>query len=467
MAPGEGTPHASPLAERRVILGVSGGIAAYKAAELARRLQERGARVVTILTAGAARFVTPLTFAALTHEPVYTADDLWTPRRGVEHVRLADEADLVIVAPATAHLLGQLAAGMAGDFLTTVILATGLRVPVLLAPAMNSHMWAHPAVQANVARLRAWGYRVMDPEHGPLAEGYAGVGRMPEPAAIVARAEALLAARRDLEGRTVLVTAGPTREPLDPIRFLSNRSSGKMGFALAEAARDRGARVVLVTGPVHLPDPAGVQVIRVETAAQMLEAVLRHAPAADAVIKAAAVADFRPARPAAHKIKKEAGAPVVELEPTPDILKELGRRKAPGQVLVGFAAETQDLLENAHRKIREKNLDLIVLNDVTQPGAGFEVDTNIVTLVYRDGRHEALPPMPKRQVADAILDRLPWPRVRREADAGDRTGTEAGEPSRDGERRDAAAGRGAAPSAPPMAKPRGAGGGTARGGAGS
>ncbi|HEY8552381.1 MAG TPA: bifunctional phosphopantothenoylcysteine decarboxylase/phosphopantothenate--cysteine ligase CoaBC, partial [Thermaerobacter sp.] len=461
MVPGEGTPRASPLADRRVILGVSGGIAAYKAAELARRLTERGAQVVTILTAGAARFVTPLTFAALTHDAVYTADDLWTPRRGVEHVRLADGADLVIVAPATAHLLGQLAAGMAGDLLTTVILATGLRVPVLLVPAMNSHMWDHPAVQANVARLRAWGYRVMDPEHGPLAEGYAGMGRMPEPAAIVARAEALLAARRDLEGRTVLVTAGPTREPLDPIRFLSNRSSGKMGFAVAEAARDRGARVVLVTGPVHLPDPAGVEVIRVETAAQMLEAVLRHAPTADAVIKAAAVADFRPARPAAHKIKKDAGAPVVELEPTPDILKELGRRKAPGQVLVGFAAETQDLLENAQRKIREKNLDLIVLNDVTQPGAGFEVDTNIVTLVYRDGRHEALPPMPKRQVAEAILDRLPWPPLRAEAAAGAGvagTATEAGgEPSRDGDRRGPASGRGGE-AAPPVAEPHGAGG---------
>ena len=208
MAPGQGTPRASPLAERRVILGVSGGIAAYKAAELARRLQERGARVVTILTAGAARFVTPLTFAALTHEPVYTADDLWTPRRGVEHVRLADEADLVIVAPATAHLLGQLAAGMAGDLLTTVILATGLRVPVLLAPAMNSHMWAHPAVQANVARLRAWGYRVMDPEHGPLAEGYAGVGRMPEPAAIVARADADFPRHRGFGGQVELRLAG-------------------------------------------------------------------------------------------------------------------------------------------------------------------------------------------------------------------------------------------------------------------
>ena len=409
MAPASGTPaSSSPLAGRTVILGVSGGIAAYKAAELARRLGERGARVVTVLTAGAARFVTPLTFAALTHQPVYTADDLWTPRSGVEHVRLADQADLVILAPATAHLLGQLAAGMAGDFLTTVVLAVGMRVPVLVAPAMNTHMWRHPAVQANVARLRAWGYRVMDPDAGPLAEGYAGVGRLPEPEAIVARAEALLGGRRDLEGRTVLVTAGPTREPLDPVRFISNRSSGKMGFALAEAARDRGARVLLVTGPVHLPDPPGVQVERVETAAQMLEAVLRYAPQADVIIKAAAVADFRPAHPAEHKIKKGAAAPVVELVPTTDILKELGRRKAPGQVLVGFAAETQDLLENARRKIREKNLDLIVLNDVTQPGAGFEVDTNVVTLVYPDGRRQSLPPMSKRQVADAILDALPW-----------------------------------------------------------
>ncbi len=411
MTPGAVEPGtARPLEGRTVILGVSGGIAAYKAAELARRLGERGARVVTILTAGAARFVTPLTFAALTHQPVYTAGDLWAPRAGVEHIRLADSADLVVLAPATAHLLAQLAAGLAGDLLTTVVLAAGTRVPVLVAPAMNTHMWRHPATQANVQRLRAWGYHVMEPEAGPLAEGYSGVGRLPEPETIAARAAALLAGRRSLEGVTVLVTAGPTREPLDPIRFLSNRSSGKMGYALAEAARDRGARVVLVSGPVHLPDPPGAEVVRVETAAEMLEAVLQRAATAQVVIKAAAVADFRPARPAAHKIKKDTAAPLVELAPTVDILRELGRRKRPGQVLVGFAAETHDLLDNAQRKIREKNLDFIVLNDVTQPGAGFEVDTNIVTLVYPDGRREALPAMSKRAVAEAILDRLPLER---------------------------------------------------------
>ena len=446
-----------PLAGRTVILGVSGGIAAYKAAELARRLGERGARVVTILTAGAARFVTPLTFAALTHQPVYTADDLWTPRAGVEHIRLADSADLVVLAPATAHLLAQLAGGLAGDLLTTVVLATGMRVPVLVAPAMNTHMWRHPATQANVARLRGWGYHVLEPAIGPLAEGYAGIGRLPEPEVIAARAEALLAGRHTLDGVTVLVTAGPTREPLDPIRFLSNRSSGKMGFALAEAARDRGARVVLVTGPVHLPDPFGVEVVRVETAAEMLEAVLRRAGEAQVVIKAAAVADFRPARPAGQKIKKDTATPVVELAPTVDILRELGRRKRPGQILVGFAAETHDLLENARRKIEEKNLDFIVLNDVTQPGAGFEVDTNVVTLVYPDGRRESLPPMSKRAVAEAILDRLPLPGLPGSAGA-------AAEPGERGDRAaDEPAGRPEATGPAAPSRPRG-GDGLHRGG---
>ncbi|HEY8394815.1 MAG TPA: bifunctional phosphopantothenoylcysteine decarboxylase/phosphopantothenate--cysteine ligase CoaBC, partial [Thermaerobacter sp.] len=261
-------------------------------------------------------------------------------------------------------------------------------------------------VQANIRRLRELGYEVLEPEEGPLAEGYSGIGRLPEPLTIVAAAERLVARRRDLAGMRFLVTAGPTREPIDPVRFISNRSSGKMGFALAEAARDRGAAVTLVSGPVSLPDPPGVEVVRVETAREMLEAVLARAGEADAIIKAAAVADFRPAHPSAHKLKKAAVAPVVELEPNTDILRELGQRKRPGQVLVGFAAETCDLLENAQRKIREKNLDFIVLNDVSQPGAGFEVDTNIVTLVFADGRVEPLPQMSKREVADAILDRL-------------------------------------------------------------
>ncbi|HEY8415617.1 MAG TPA: bifunctional phosphopantothenoylcysteine decarboxylase/phosphopantothenate--cysteine ligase CoaBC, partial [Thermaerobacter sp.] len=332
--------------------------------------------------------------------------DLFQPRRAIEHVALADRAHLVIVAPATANVLGKIAWGLADDYLTTVVTAVALRVPVLLAPAMNVHMYRNPAVQANIRRLRELGYEVMEPEEGPLAEGYSGIGRLPEPAAIVAAAERLLARTRDLAGLRFLVTAGPTREPIDPVRFISNRSSGKMGFALAEAARDRGARVTLVSGPVALPDPPGVEVVRVETARDMLEAVLARAGEADAIIKAAAVADFRPARPSAHKLKKSSVAPVVELEPNTDILRELGRRKRPGQVLVGFAAETRDLLDNAQRKIREKNLDFIVLNDVSQPGAGFEVDTNIVTLVFPDGRAEPLPRMSKREVAEAILDRL-------------------------------------------------------------
>lgn len=396
----------SPLAGRTVVLGVAGGIAAYKAAELARRLWERGAEVHTLMTEAATRFVTPLTFASLTHGPVYTDSDLFQPRRAIEHVALADRAHLVIVAPATANVLGKIAWGLADDYLTTVVTAVALRVPVLLAPAMNVHMYRNPAVQANIRRLRELGYEVMEPEEGPLAEGYSGIGRLPEPAAIVAAAERLLARTRDLAGLRFLVTAGPTREPIDPVRFISNRSSGKMGFALAEAARDRGARVTLVSGPVALPDPPGVEVVRVETARDMLEAVLARAGEADAIIKAAAVADFRPARPSAHKLKKSSVAPVVELEPNTDILRELGRRKRPGQVLVGFAAETRDLLDNAQRKIREKNLDFIVLNDVSQPGAGFEVDTNIVTLVFPDGRAEPLPRMSKREVAEAILDRL-------------------------------------------------------------
>jgi phosphopantothenoylcysteine decarboxylase/phosphopantothenate--cysteine ligase len=390
------------LAGRRIVLGVSGGIAAYKAVEICRRLVDAGAHVMPVLTTGATRFVGPLTFSALASEPARTS--LFEGPEPIPHTRLGQNCDLVVVAPATARVIGHYAAGISNDLLTATLLAT--RAPVLVAPAMHTEMWEHPAVQDNLALLRRRGVHVVDPESGRLAGGDVGAGRLADPARIVEAAVAILApAAGDLAGRRVLVTAGGTREAIDPVRFIGNRSSGKMGYAIAEAAARRGASVVLVT-TVHREAPPGVtDVVRVESAAEMADAVLGRYADVDVVVMAAAVADFRPKASALEKIKKAAGPPEIVLEPTTDILAELGRKKSV-QYLVGFAAETERLVEQAAAKMAAKRVDLMVANDVTAPGSGFEVDTNRAVLIAPDGTTRELPQMPKIELADAIWDRV-------------------------------------------------------------
>lgn len=390
----------------KVLLGVGGGIAAYKAAELARLLQQRGAGVQVVMTAAAQEFVRPLTFAALTGNKVITemfpagsGGETFDPALG--HIRVAQENDLLVVAPATADLLARFAHGVANDFLTTVYLAFSGRI--VLAPAMNTGMWLHPATQSNVEVLRRRGHEIVGPAEGLLACGTTGPGRLVEPAEI---ADAVLSATgrpADLEGETVLVTAGPTQEALDPVRFLSNRSSGKMGYALAAAAVARGARVILVSGPVTLPAPPGVAVTRVRTAAEMRDAVMEHLEEATIIIKAAAVADYYVARIPKHKIKKTATRLSIEFEPTPDILAEAGRKKGD-RLLIGFAAETENLVAEARRKLESKNCDMVVANLVGREGAGFETDTNEVTLVLCTGESVKLPRAPKSEIADSILN---------------------------------------------------------------
>jgi phosphopantothenoylcysteine decarboxylase/phosphopantothenate--cysteine ligase len=407
---------ASPLQGRTVALGVSGSISAYKAADLCSKLVQAGATVLPILTRGALRFVQPAVFSGLTRQPVATDafDEPWGASV-IAHLHYAGAVDLFVIAPASADLLARLAVGLCDDMLTSA-LAANLHKPVLIAPAMNSDMWAHPATQANRKTLESRGYRFIEPGVGRLAEGIVGAGRLAEPPDILRAVLDTLHSRSDLSGLSVLVTAGPTREPIDPVRFISNRSSGKMGYALADAAARRGARVTLVSGPVSLPVPFGVaEVVRADTAAQMEEAVLSRADAQDVIVQAAAIADFRPARIADHKIKKSEGLPAIALEPNRDFSVTLGQRKRPGQTLVGFAAETNDLGSNARAKLAAKNLDLIVANDVTQAGAGFDVDTNIVSLLTPDGGAEELPQMPKRAVADALWDRVL--RLRAQSDA--------------------------------------------------
>lgn len=392
------------LENRSILLGVTGGIAAYKTVELLRLLKADGADVTVVMTENAKRFVGPATFQALSGRPV--ADDLWAWRPGmpIEHLALAQATELAIVVPATANTLAKMAAGIADDLLGTLLLA--VTAPVLVAPAMNTNMMLHPATQANLATLAARGVHVVPAESGALAAEKAGYGRLAAVETIHGRVRELLLTPRDLAGRRVLVTAGPTREPLDPVRYFSNRSSGKMGLAVAVAARNRGAKVTLVAGPIALPSPAGVDLVAVVTADQMRDAVLAHLEAADVVVMAAAVADYRPGAPRAEKIKKtRREALVVELVPTPDILAELGARRGP-QVLVGFAAETGDPAAAARRKLTEKNLDLVVANDVTAPGAGFDVDTNQVEIFTRDGRRIAVPLAPKALVAGRILDEV-------------------------------------------------------------
>ena len=385
----------------RVLLGVGGGIAAYKAAELARLLMEQEHAVQAVMTEGAQKFITPMTFAALTGRKTLT--DLFAIESAIEHISVAQEHDLLVIAPATADLLSKLAHGSAGDFLTTLYLAfTG---PVVLAPAMNVNMWQHPATQANVETLRRRGHRLVDPGSGWLACGMTGPGRLAEPAAIAAAVAEELRRRTDLEGETVLITAGPTEEPLDPVRFISNRSSGKMGYALAESAAARGARVILVSGPVHLPAPRGVEVIPVRTASEMRERVIERLPEAGIVIKAAAVADFHLSRVPDQKVKKTAARLSLELDPTPDILAEIGRKKGD-RLLVGFAAETQNLLQEARRKLESKNCDMVVGNLVGGADVGFESDHNEVVLALRTGESIPLARAPKREIADRIFDEI-------------------------------------------------------------
>lgn len=391
----------SAWAGRHVVLGVSGGIASYKSCTLARRLTEAGARVDVILTHGAGEFVRPLTFEALTGRAVLSS--LWERGGALAHVRLATEADLVIVAPATAHLLARLAQGLADDLLTTLLLArTG---PVLLAPAMNDEMYAHPQTRDNLERLRGRGLAFVGPEVGALAEGPSErPGRMSEPETILAHAARLLRGHGRLAGRRVVVTAGPTRESIDPVRVVTNRSSGKMGYRIAEAAWERGADVVLISGPVALPAPVGVTLRRVESTRDLELAVRAELPGADVLVMAAAPADFRPSSPSDSKRSRVDGALAIPMEPTDDILSATRGERRPGSITVGFALETGDALAKGRVKLERKDLDLIVVNDALEPGAGFEHDTNRVTLVDREGGETALPLLGKREVAEAILD---------------------------------------------------------------
>lgn len=388
---------------RHVVLGVSGGIASYKSCILARRLTEAGARVDVVLTAGAAEFVRPVTFEALTGRPVLTS--LWDRGEALSHVRLGQAADLIVVAPATANLIARAAQGQADDFLTALLLARS--APVLIAPAMNDAMFAHPATQANLVRLREWGVETVGPEVGPLAEGPSDQpGRMSEPETIMVHAARLLNRDSRLAGRRVVVTAGPTREAIDPVRVVTNRSSGRMGYRLAEAAWERGAEVTLISGPSALPPPPQITLVPVESTEDMQQAVQRALPGADVLIMAAAPADYRPSRPAATKLPRSEGAVSVGFEPTADILLSTQAARKRGSVMVGFALETGDAVERAREKLERKKLDLIVLNNALEPGAGFEVDTNRVTIVARNGESIILPLLSKRAVAEAILDQV-------------------------------------------------------------
>ena len=392
------------LTGRKIVLGVTGGIAAYKSAALVSRLRHAGAEVHVIMTENAAKFVAPLTFQTLSANPVVTdtfaAPEYWN----VEHVALAKLADVFVIAPATANILAKMACGIADDMLSTTVLAT--KAPVLAAPAMNTGMWTAEATQKNIETLRARGVRFVGPGSGMLACGDEGAGRMSEPEEILEAIAGILQQQRDLDGLKVLVTAGATRERIDPVRFLTNDSSGKMGFALAEAARDRGAEVTLVKGSTTARIPDGVRIETIESAQDLLKTMKKEAGKQDIIIQAAAVADYRAAAPAKTKIKKKAGEPmVITLEENPDIAKAVGAMKKAKQTLVGFAAETDHVIRHAEEKLKAKNLDLIVANDVTKPGAGFNTDTNIVTLITAD-RQDDLPKMTKREVADAILDRI-------------------------------------------------------------
>ena len=386
-----------------VVLGVTGGIAVYKACELLRLLQKRGIDVFVVMTQNACRFVAPLTFETLSGHPV-AVDTFDRPQTWeVEHIALAKRADLFLIAPATANIMGKMACGIADDMLSTTVMAT--RAPVLVAPAMNTGMWENAAVQQNIKTLRARGVEIVAPVSGHLACGDSGAGKLEDVAVIAERACELLFAKKDMEGLRVMVTAGPSREALDPVRYISNRSSGKMGYAIAQAAQKRGAEVTLLSGPVAIEAPQGVKLVPFTTTQELLDRASELAQEQDLLIQAAAPADYRAKEVAPQKIKKQGGEPMTfTLVENPDVAATLGKAKRSGQVFVGFAAETNDVLAHARDKLARKNLDMIVANDVTRPGAGFDVDTNIVTLITKDGQ-EALPMMSKAEVAQRILDR--------------------------------------------------------------
>jgi len=388
------------LANKTIVLGITGGIAAYKAADIASKLTQSGAKVEVVMTESATKFIAPLTLRSLTGQPVVT--NMWEPATefGITHISLAEAADVVVIAPATANIIAKLAAGIADDMLTCTVLAT--KAPVMVAPAMHSSMFESPVTQDNLNKLKARGFTIVDPEYGRLASGKVGLGRLVEADKIIGTIKRVLSRSGDLAGKRIVVTAGGTREPIDPVRHIGNRSSGKMGYAMAEAARDRGASVTLITTSASLPNPSGIEILHVETAIQMREAVAKAVAQADALIMAAAVADYQPKSVAQAKIKKEAPSLTLELIRTPDILTEV-----KGNFLkVGFAAESEDVVENAKRKLEKKKLDLMVANDITAKESGFGVDTNKVTIIDREGNIEELPLLTKREVADRVWDRV-------------------------------------------------------------
>jgi phosphopantothenoylcysteine decarboxylase / phosphopantothenate---cysteine ligase len=385
---------------RRIVVGISGGIAAYKAIEVIRRLVDAGAHVAPILTEDAHRFIGPVTVSALSSEPVHTS--LWDDASPIPHTRLGQTADLIVVAPATARVIAAYAMGFSQDLLVATLIAT--RAQVVICPAMHTEMWEHPSVQDNLALLRSRGVIVVDPQEGRLAGGDVGTGRLADPETILSTIDSVLSGRgRDMEGLSVVVTAGGTREPIDAVRVIANRSSGKQGYAIAEEAHKRGAHVTLIS-TVDRSVASGIRVVSVETAQQMLDAVTKHAPSSDVVVMTAAVADFRPVHAVDGKIKKHNGIPEITLEPTPDILASLGAAKPTGQTLVGFAAETDDVLANAQSKLKRKNLDLIVANDVSAPGVGFGHDTNAVSILLADGQQIQVDLATKHTIATAVLD---------------------------------------------------------------
>lgn len=392
------------LKDKFVALGVTGSIAAYKAVELVRLLNKQGSKVQVIMTESAQKFVSPLTFQTISQNPVIT-DMFEEPSQWeVQHVSLADKADVLLVAPATANIIAKMAAGLADDILTSILLAT--RAKTIVVPAMNVHMYENPITQKNIAFLQSMGVEVLEPDEGFLACGYIGKGRFPDPQDIVQQIELVLGKEGDLKGKRILITAGPTQEPIDPVRYITNHSSGKMGYALAEKAVCRGGQVILISGPTNLKPPLGLhKYIPIKTANEMYKAVIDNFDSADIVIKSAAVADFSPKIYTEEKIKKQDFSMGIDLKRNPDILKELGKRKKR-QILVGFAAETGDAEKNALNKLKGKNLDFIVLNNVMAEGAGFISDTNIVKVIHRDGRTEKMPKMLKRELADEILDRI-------------------------------------------------------------
>ena len=390
------------LENKKIVLGITGGIAAYKAAELTRALIRAGAQVRVIMTNSAMEFITPLTMQTLSQGPVYTDMFAPTDQYDMAHIALADFVDVFVIAPATGNVIGKIASGIADDLLTTTVMAQNK--PALICPAMNDKMLANPIVQNNIFKLKKMGYMVMDSGVGELACKTSGSGRLPEISKILQAVEFLLAPK-DFSGERVLVTAGPTEEPLDPVRFITNRSSGKMGYAIARAAHQRGAKVTLISGPTKIPPPEADQIIYVRTALEMYRAVMEHYEKATVIIKAAAVADYRPKTEAREKIKKDRGIPGIELTRNPDIIAAISAKKRKG-ILVGFAMETQDLLANARQKLLKKNMDMIVANSLREKGAGFETDTNIITIIDRNGKTIALEKMTKIDAAHKILDHV-------------------------------------------------------------